>query len=108
MAITSCPSCNKKISDKAQSCPHCGFSRAGMSKEDEQRKKKHKRFLKMQSINNQSMLAMLLFVVGVGYMYWEGIRPSETEYYIAMSVSAVGFIWYIVNRVRMIIVKKSK
>lgn len=108
MAITNCPSCNKKISDKAQTCPHCDFSRQGMTKEDAQRKKSHNRFLKMQSINNQSMLAMLMFVIGFGYMYWEGIRPTETEYYVAMSVSAIGFVWYIVNRVRMVVLKKSR
>ena len=25
MALISCPECNKEISDKAQSCPHCGY-----------------------------------------------------------------------------------
>lgn len=24
MALINCPECNKEISDKAQSCPHCG------------------------------------------------------------------------------------
>lgn len=79
-----------------------------MTKEDEQRKKKHNRYLKIQSVNNQSLVAMLLFVIGFGYMYWEGIRPTETEYYIAMTVSGIGFVWYIVNRVRMVILKKSR
>ena len=25
MALTDCPSCNKKISDKSEECPHCQF-----------------------------------------------------------------------------------
>lgn len=26
MALIKCPECNKKISDKAENCPHCGYS----------------------------------------------------------------------------------
>lgn len=26
MALTRCPECRKKISEHAESCPHCGFS----------------------------------------------------------------------------------
>jgi Zn finger protein HypA/HybF involved in hydrogenase expression len=25
MALINCPECNREISDKAESCPHCGF-----------------------------------------------------------------------------------
>ncbi len=107
MAIINCPACNKKISDRATSCPHCGYSMQG-SKEDISRKRSHNRYMKMQSINNQSMLAMLLFVIGFGYGYWEDVQPPDVEYYIAMTCSGIGFLWYLVNRVRMIIVKKSK
>ena len=26
MALIKCPECDKQISDKAESCPHCGYS----------------------------------------------------------------------------------
>ena len=26
MALVKCPECDKNISDKAESCPHCGYS----------------------------------------------------------------------------------
>ncbi|MCC2607292.1 hypothetical protein [Planctobacterium marinum] len=108
MSIVNCVSCNKKISSRAESCPHCGFSTSGMTQDDEERKKRHKHFLKVQSINNQAALAVLLFVAGFAYMYWGGVSPSEKEWYIAMSVSGIGFFWYIINRIRMVIVKRSK
>ena len=25
MALMACPECNKKVSDKAETCPNCGF-----------------------------------------------------------------------------------
>lgn len=108
MSIVNCISCNKKISSRADICPHCGFSKRGISQEDEERKRRHKQYLKIQSINNQAALAVLLFVVGFAYMYWGGVSPTETEYYIAMTISGSGFLLYIVNRIRMVIAKRSK
>lgn len=33
MALTTCPECSGKVSDKAYSCPHCGFPlRDGISR----------------------------------------------------------------------------
>lgn len=107
MALISCPSCQKRISSKAQSCNHCGFSLGNASQEDLLRKERLNRFKKFQSLNNQSLLAVLLFVAGFAYMYWGGVRPNETEYTIAMSMSATGFIWYIINRVRIVIAKRT-
>lgn len=107
MSIVNCMSCNKKISSRAHSCPHCGFSKSGMSEDDTERKLRHKQYLKIQSINTQAAAAVILFVAGFAYMYWGGIDPSETEWYIAMSISSVGFFWYIINRIRMVIAKRA-
>lgn len=107
MALTDCPSCNKKISDKAKSCQHCGFAVGDASAEDVARKKNIQKFHKAQSIQNQSMLAMLMFVAGFGFMYWGGVQPGDTQHSIAIGCSVVGFVWYIVNRVRLIIHKRA-
>lgn len=107
MALTECPSCSKKISDKAKSCQHCGFSRGKASNEDLLRKKNLQKFKISQSIQNQSMLAMLLFIGGFGFMYWGGVQPGDTQHTIAVGSSIVGFAWYIVNRVRLIIHKRA-
>ena len=60
MALIDCPSCGKKMSDKAKTCPNCDFSYGEASVEDIERKENMKRFKKMHSIQNQSMLAMLV------------------------------------------------
>ena len=38
MALTTCPECQKEVSDSATTCPHCGFDLAKM-RQDEQRPK---------------------------------------------------------------------
>jgi len=107
MALVDCPSCSKKISDKAQSCQHCDFTLGKVNAEDIARKKSLNKYLKSQSIQTQSMVAMLLFVAGFGFMYWGGAEPSGLQYNLAIGLTFIGFIWYIVNRVRLIILKRS-
>lgn len=36
MALINCPECQKQVSDKANSCIHCGFPLVGSSSKDEQ------------------------------------------------------------------------
>lgn len=96
------------MSSRADTCPHCGYSRSGMSAEDDERKIRFKHYLKVQSLNTQGALAVMLFVIGFAYMKWGGKDPSALEWYIAMTISGVGFCWYIVNRVRMVMARKSR
>lgn len=107
MALTDCPSCSKKISDKAQSCQHCDFALGTASPEDIARKNNLKRHLKNQAIQTQSMIAMLLFVGGFGFMYWGGVTTDSVQYKLAIGVAIIGFVWYIVNRVRLVFLKRS-
>jgi len=107
MALTECPSCTKTVSDKAKECSHCGFALGSASSEDIIRKKNLNKFKKQHSIQNQSMLAMLMFVAGFGFMYWGGTRPGDTQHTLAIGCSVVGFVWYVVNRVRLIFIKRS-
>ncbi|MBT0586545.1 zinc-ribbon domain-containing protein [Alteromonas oceanisediminis] len=106
MALIDCPACNKKVSDKAQTCQHCGFAIGNASAEDVQRKLDMQRYKKKQSLQNQSMVAMLLFVTGFGLVYWGGDQPSDLQFNIAVGCSVFGFVWYIVNRVRLVILKR--
>ncbi len=107
MALMNCPSCNKKTSDKAETCPHCGFGIGKASTEDIERKKSLKRFEKLHSIQNQSLIAMLIFVAGFGFMYWGGAQPGDLQHNLAMLSCVIGFVWYIVNRVRIVLIKRS-
>jgi hypothetical protein len=107
MALIDCPSCGKKISDKAQSCRYCEFAVSQASAEDLARKNSLKKYLQRQGIQNQSMLAMLLFVGGFGFMYWGGVTQEDLQFKLAFAVAVIGFVWYIVNRVRLVFLKKS-
>ncbi len=110
MAITNCPACSKPISDKSKNCPHCNLSLADTSAEDIQRKLSHERYQKLQRLQNQSMLAILIFIVGA-YFVFLGDFPNTEEgvlmYNISVSVTALGFIWYAVNRVRVTLAKRK-
>jgi hypothetical protein len=107
MALIDCPSCGKKMSDKAQSCQHCGFGLGTADSEDIARKQSLNKYLKTQKVQTQSMIAMLLFVAGFGFMYWGNAEPGGMQHNLAIGASILGFVWYIVNRVRLILLKRS-
>ena len=107
MALIVCPSCSKKISDKAQNCQHCDFGLGAADAEDLARKQNLKMYLKNQNIQTQSMVAMLLFVAGFGFMYWGEAQPDGLQYNLAVGITIIGFVWYIANRVRLIMLKRS-
>ena len=106
MALINCPSCNKKISDKASTCSNCGFPIGNASDEDILRKKNMQRFTKKQNLNTQSMLATFLFVGGFGLWYWGGGQPTDLQQNFAVGCSVVGLVWYLVIRVRMFMMKR--
>ena len=107
MAIIQCPSCNKPISDKAKQCRYCNALISSASADDIYRQKKLRKYNQVQSIQTQSMVAMLMFVGGFGFMFWGDVQPSDIKHTAAMVCTVIGFVWYIVNRVRMIVIKKG-
>ena len=110
MAITNCPACSKPISDKAKSCPHCQLDLGNESAEDIQRKLSLQRYKKLHSLQNQSMLAMLIFIVGAYFVFLGDFTTFDNPilmYNLAVSVTAIGVIWYAVNRVRIALAKRK-
>lgn len=107
MALINCPSCGKKISDKSEQCPHCGFAVKNASADDILRKQQMQRYKKMSSLQNQSMLAILIFILGFGFMYWGGTQPGELQHNLAMGAATVGFVWYAINRARIVLAKRA-
>jgi hypothetical protein len=109
MAIISCPACNKPISDKAASCNHCKYEFGEASAEDISRKLSMQRFERLQKLQTQSMLAMLLFIVGC-YFVFLGDFSNDAQGHMfknaAIAVMSLGFIWYAINRVRVMLVKR--
>lgn len=110
MAIISCPACNKSISDKAKQCSHCKYEFGNASADEVKRKISMQRYEKLQKIQNQSMIAMMLFIVGCYFVFLGDFPAGENGllmYNASVAVAAIGFIWYAVNRVRITLVKRS-
>ncbi len=107
MAIINCPGCNKKISDKAKSCHHCDLTLVGLDDEKRSSLKKVSMAEASQKLTNQSMIAMLLFCGGFLFLYYQDAQPGTWQYITAITGTAIGFILYIITRVRLVFLKKS-
>ncbi|WDD96651.1 zinc ribbon domain-containing protein [Thalassomonas actiniarum] len=105
MAVINCPSCNKKISDKAKTCSHCDVDLS--NQEQLNSIKRINRIKKSQTLMNYSFIAMLLFCGGFLFMFWQDVHPGSWQHTAAMTSTAVGFILYIFIRIRLIILKRN-
>lgn len=105
MAVISCPSCNKKISDKAKNCSHCQLSLTDLDADKMHTLKKVNAVELGQKLMNHSFIAMLLFCGGFLFLYWHNAQPESWQYISAMASTGIGFILYIVTRVRLIMLK---
>ncbi len=108
MAIIDCPSCNKKVSDKAKECSHCQQSLTDLDADKIKQLQRVNRLQKAQSLMNFSFVAMLLFCGGFLMLYWRNAQPGDLEYTISISATVIGFILYIGVRIRMLFLKRSK
>jgi hypothetical protein len=110
MAIINCPSCNKSISDKAKSCSHCEYKFGEANADDIRRAVSMKRYNKLQKIQNQSMVAILLFIIGCYFVFLGDFPAGEKGimmYNASIALTTIGFIWYAINRVRITLAKRS-
>jgi len=108
MAVINCPSCKKKISDKAKTCNHCGMQIAGIDQEKLALIKQTNAIKKQQSLMTHSFLAMLLFCGGFLFFYLKDAQPGTIEYVTSIASTILGFILYLVTRVRLLLLKRSK
>ncbi|MFD2166777.1 zinc-ribbon domain-containing protein [Thalassotalea euphylliae] len=107
MAVIDCPACNKKISDKAKTCSHCGLELDGMSSDKLATLEREKRVAKHQSLMNHSFIALLLFCGGFLFLFWQDVVPGSWQYMTAMTATVFGFIFYLVTRVRLLLLKRN-
>ena len=106
MAIISCPFCQHQISDKSKLSNQCDDDIGAMSNEQIASKHRVLKIKKNQSIQVQTFMALLLFVGGFSLWYWED-KPGESWLSLGgQGLIVVGFIWYIVNRARLIFNKR--
>lgn len=114
MAIISCPACSKKISDKAKECSHCHYdfisktTAQGESEEQLASKKKLSYVKKRYSLQMQAMAGIILFLAGAMLWYFGGRGFSSASDFIKLGMLALGAIWYLATRVRLILFKKGR
>lgn len=104
MAIVNCPICRRKISDKGKECPSCG-STTDMDADQRRQIAHGLHRKKLQNIATQNMLAVIIAMAGFYMMYFQA--PDENSWQLKLSqlALAIGFAWYIVNRVRYFLIK---
>ncbi len=108
MAIVSCPQCNKQISDKAATCSHCDVELNKQTAESIASAGRVKRIEQAQSIQTQTFIALILFVGGFSLWYWQDTLDDQWYNTLGQGMIAVGFIWYLVNRIRLMVLKRQK
>lgn len=107
MAIVNCPECNKKISDRAPSCDNCGFVISGHDTQSLARKRAVKQQEKLNRLTAHSMLAMLSFIAGIAGTFYFPESESPWLYYGALGLTILGFVWYLLTRAQMLMLKRK-
>lgn len=108
MAVIPCPSCKKKISDKAKNCTHCSIEIAGIDQAKLALIKQTNAIKQQQNLMTHSFIAMLLFCGGFLFFYLKDAQPGTIEYIGSIASTILGFILYLVTRVRLLLLKRSK
>lgn len=108
MAVINCPSCNKKVSDKAKTCSHCNIQINTLDQEQLHAIEAEQRIRKKQTLMNHSFIAMLLFCGGFLFLFWQNAQPGSWQYYTSVASTVIGFILYIITRVRLVFLKRKK
>ena len=113
MAIINCPSCKNRISDKAKVCNHCNYSfesgvtADGVTEEQLESKQKLKRIKLRYSLQMQAMAAIIVFLSGILMWYFMGDSGlTKISHFLELGVAALGGLWYLLTRIRLIAFKK--
>lgn len=108
MAIISCPVCEQRVSNKSAVCPKCKTDLTSATPEKLSAQHRDKMLRQSQSLMNQSMLALLLFLAGFGILYWWQPTTGSYNEYVSTAAIALGFCWYVVCRARIIWLKRKR
>ncbi|KGJ93690.1 Zn-ribbon protein [Colwellia psychrerythraea] len=107
MAVINCPSCKKKISDKAKTCNHCNLDLSELDADKLASLNRVNLINTTQRLMNYSFIAMLLFCGGFLFMFWEGVEPGSWQHNLAMGSTIIGFVMYIVIRAMLLFTKRK-
>ena len=106
MALINCPECNKEISNKAHSCPNCGFPIAIRSSvhvgTERPIELTSKRFKLITLISISIMIIGIVWLLLPIFLFGthHGFRVLKYNPY-AVIVIFIGLISYIANRIRI-------
>jgi len=113
MAIIQCPSCQKKVSDKSKICGYCQYdfinqsSVEGLTQEQLTSQKKLAHIKKKYSLQMQAMSGIILILLGVSLWYFSGRKTESYSDFLKLGLIAIGAIWYLTTRIRVIAFKKN-
>ncbi len=108
MAVINCPNCKQKISNKAKKCSHCDLSLDALNSDKLSNLNHVNRINQAQRLMNYSFIAMLLFCGGFLFMFLDNAEQGTWQHTLAMTSTIIGFILYIVIRVRLLFFKRQK
>ena len=107
MALINCDECNKEVSDKAETCPQCGAPIANAL----ETKAAGSQIKTIQETSKKfklhSIISGALFIIGTAWMTQLGDTPpgstgsSLIAGLIAFSLMVIGFLWFIINQLRI-------
>ncbi|MER2493651.1 zinc ribbon domain-containing protein [Catenovulum sediminis] len=107
MALTQCPECNKRISDKADQCPYCQCALVD-DPEKLETQRRINRIKKSSSLMTHSFLALILFISGLAYSSWYAEDGMTYDKIASQAVALIGLIWYLTTRIRIMLFKRNK
>ena len=107
MARIDCPNCGKPASSKHEQCPHCDCKLQGLTEYDRLALTNQIYNQKKQKLMNQSFLALILFLGGFLYLYSRSPATGTPELMACKLAIGAGFVWYLINRIRLVFLKKK-
>ncbi len=98
MALITCPSCSKRVSDVTNTCPQCGFHRGEVS--DEQLLEFQRRRLRdhVYHLKMSSYAVMTVFLAAFAWYWWESSDFQQQPSVGPLVLLAVGALAYLANR----------
>jgi hypothetical protein len=103
MALVNCSECNKEVSDKASSCPHCGVPIASVRETRAAGSPLTTVQETSKKLKLQKVVSILMFWIG---FIWYGVEVSSPTYTgestnTGAILLGAGLTWYIVTRFRI-------
>ena len=100
MALINCPDCNKEVSTSAVSCPNCGAPVAAARETEAAGTPLTTTQSTSKKFKGQQAIATLMFIVGATWIFVALGQEPPSDAGLALVITLVGVIWYIVIRIR--------